>query len=99
MNRNDDAGSGKILRQSAGGVFEFLSDDFAIEEPLEIRVRDRTLATTMRTPDHDDELAAGFLLSEGTLGPNDKIEGFSRPTKARNRGKIIVVKHPPGGNV
>lgn len=92
MNRNDDAGSGKILRHSAGGVFEFLSDDFAIEEPLEIRVRDRTLATTMRTPDHDDELAAGFLLSEGTLGPNDKIDGFSRPAKARNRENIIVVK-------
>jgi len=96
MNRNDDASSGRILRHSAGGLFEFLSDDFAIEEPLEIRVGDRTLATTMRTPDHDDELAAGFLLAEGTLCPDDRIDCFSRPTKARNRENIIVVKPEAG---
>jgi FdhD protein len=97
MNRNDDAGSGKILRHSAGGVFDFLSDDFAIEEPLEIRIGKKTMATTMRTPDHDDELAAGFLLSEGTIRPNDKIDSFSRPANARNRENIILVK--PGAGV
>jgi FdhD protein len=96
MNSNDDASSGRILRHSAGGLFEFLSDDFAIEEPLEIRVGDRTLATTMRTPDHDDELAAGFLLAEGALCPDDRIDCFSRPAKARNRENIIVVKPEAG---
>lgn len=97
MNRSNDGGSGKIIRHNVGGVFEFLSDDFAIEEPLEIRIGRKTMATTMRTPDHDDELAAGFLLSEGMLSPNDKIDGFSRPTNARNRENIIVVK--PGAAV
>lgn len=47
-----------------------VEDRVAIEEPLEIRVRGRALAVTMRTPGHDEELAAGFLHGEGLLaGP------------------------------
>ena len=49
-----------------GGV----ADRVAVEEPLEIRVRGHALAVTMRTPGHDEELAAGFLHGEGLLaGP------------------------------
>ena len=45
-------------------------DEVAVEEPLEIRVDGRPLAITMRTPGHDEELAAGFLVGEGLLdGP------------------------------
>ena len=45
-------------------------DRVAVEEPLEIRVGGRALAVTMRTPGHDEELAAGFLHGEGLLaGP------------------------------
>ncbi len=42
-------------------------DTVACEEPLEIRVRGRAVAVTMRTPGHDQELAAGFLLSEAVV--------------------------------
>jgi FdhD protein len=46
------------------------ADRVAVEEPLEIRVNGEPLAVTMRTPGHDEELAAGFLWGEGLLkGP------------------------------
>ena len=40
-------------------------DEVAVEEPLEIRVNGEAVAVTMRTPGQDEELALGFLLSEG----------------------------------
>lgn len=43
-------------------------DALAVEEPLEIRVAGEPIAITMRTPGHDVELAAGFLVSEGVIG-------------------------------
>jgi FdhD protein len=47
-----------------------ISDEVAIEEPLEIRVDGAALAVTMRTPGHDEELALGFLWGEGLIdGP------------------------------
>src|SRR5581483_9377241 len=38
-----------------------------VEEPLELRLAGRSLAVIMRTPGHDEELAAGFLLTEGII--------------------------------
>ncbi|HEX8868687.1 MAG TPA: formate dehydrogenase accessory sulfurtransferase FdhD [Lentzea sp.] len=47
-------------------------DTLAVEEPLEIRVRGKSLAVTMRTPGDDFDLAAGFLVSEGVVrAPSD----------------------------
>ena len=56
-------------------------DLVAIEEPLEIRLgfggkggRDeKSLSITMRTPGNDDELALGFLFTEGILASADDI--------------------------
>ena len=41
------------------------ADVVAVEEPLELRIRGESVAVTMRTPGHDEELALGFALSEG----------------------------------
>jgi len=56
------AGRVEVLRLPAGRTEP---DEVAVEEPLEIRVNGEPVAVTMRTPGHDDELALGFLLSEG----------------------------------
>jgi FdhD protein len=52
----------EVLRLPAG---ESERDELAGEEPLEIRVNGEPVAVTMRTPGHDEELALGFLVSEG----------------------------------
>jgi FdhD protein len=44
-----------------------LTDEVAVEEPLEIRVDGRPVAVTMRTPGEDEELALGFLYGEGLI--------------------------------
>lgn len=55
------------------GRFCVVSDEVADEEPLEIRVRGRSISVTMRTPGHDDELAAGFLLTEGLVSRREDV--------------------------
>lgn len=61
-----------VRRFSAEGGLCQRADHVAVEEPLEIQVgfhrgERRTLSITMRTPGHDEELAAGFLFTEGLL--------------------------------
>jgi FdhD protein len=70
-------GSQKIIRRKCDGELEYLADDLTIEEPLEIRVRRKPIAITMRTPGHDEELAAGFLLSEGIVRARHQIASIS----------------------
>jgi len=41
------------------------AESLVVEEPLELRLDGAPLAVTMRTPGHDVELAAGFLVTEG----------------------------------
>jgi len=57
------------IRKVASAVSEDLlaQDLLAVEEPLEIRIGDRNVAITMRTPGNDEELAAGFLFTEGIV--------------------------------
>src|SRR5206468_12902735 len=52
---------------------EQVVDEVAEEEPLEIRVKSRAVSITMRTPGHDQELAAGFLLTEGMIKRREDI--------------------------
>ena len=42
-------------------------DEVIVEEPLEIRLDGNVVGTTMRTPGHDFELAAGLCFTDGLL--------------------------------
>jgi FdhD protein len=59
--------SSQTLRSEAGRELSARADELCVEEPLEIRIAGEPLAITMRTPGHDHELAAGFLLAEGLI--------------------------------
>jgi FdhD protein len=63
----------RITRLTVGSARAVREDVLAVEEPLEIRVGGVSLAITMRTPGHDVELAAGFLVSEGVISRQDQF--------------------------
>ena len=77
-----------------------VTDRVAIEEPLEIRVdfvangerAVRSLSITMRTPGHDEELAAGFLMSEGLVRSARDIESIRAcgPESGAHNGNNVV---------
>ncbi len=97
--KEDGIGAGQIIRRQPNGALEYHCDDLTIEEPLEIRIGRKTVATTMRTPGHDEELAAGFLVSEGIIQTPRQIANFSRPAGARNQDNIIIVTVAEGRSI
>src|SRR6266511_5013868 len=86
MKEMHSIGPGRIVRGKKDGVLEYLRDDLTIEEPLEIRIGGKPLATTMRTPGNDDELAAGFLVSEAIVHDRSAIAEIS----ADGDNRVIV---------
>lgn len=59
----------RIQRGDSGGFCQSgdFSDEVAAEVPLTLRVEGHAVAVVMRTPGHDRELAAGFLLTESVV--------------------------------
>jgi FdhD protein len=69
-----DQATRSIALTTFDGTSKVERDDvLAVEEPLEIRVGGRSVAVVMRTPGHDRELAAGFLVTEGILRSRDEV--------------------------
>lgn len=75
-------------------------DKVATEEPLEIQlsfVRKgirvvKSVSVTMRTPGHDHELAAGFLLTEGVISSAAAVEEWEETEAAdpaRSKGNVL----------
>jgi FdhD protein len=61
-------------------------DSVVVEEPLEIRVGERPVSVTLRTPGDDFDLAAGFLFTESILHEAADIESL------RHWGSANVVR-------
>lgn len=77
------------------------SDHLAVEEPLEIRLGGRRFTLTMRTPGHDEELAAGFLLAEGFISSHQELGEIRRVRQAKGvpdpNALDIVLNVPAAG--
>jgi len=80
-------------------------DTLAVEEPLEIQLgRENhwtSVSITMRTPGNDDELAAGFLFTEGILrsaGDAAAIEPWGPFSGAAHVRNIVRVRLAPNVN-
>jgi FdhD protein len=67
---------------------EYLIEEVASEEPLEIRVGGLPVSVTMRTPGHDVELVAGLLLAEALLAATE------RPLLRHEHPNIVNVAAP-----
>ncbi len=84
------AGSVRVLVRRREGVHgSFEEDALVVEEPLEIRLREGRGAeaarylVTMRTPGHDEDLAAGLLFSESVIESAEDLLDVSRPDDPR----------------
>src|SRR5579884_1163110 len=89
----------RVCRISGSGS-AFQSDVLAVEEPLEVRLecdgggrRVRTpVSITMRTPGHDQELAVGFLFTEGILVEREQVA----TVRSCGTGNVACVELLPG---
>jgi FdhD protein len=103
MSRTDRSVGQRPVHHLVGAGVEAVDDADAldalvVEEPLEIRVADETVAVTMRTPGHDRQLALGFLYAEGvvrTLRDVGSVAVCGRPGED-GYGNVINVAPGPG---
>ena len=93
-----------LSRIEGAATAESRDDRLAVEEPLEIRVNGRSVAVVMRTPGHDRELAAGFLVTEGVVQRRDDVldvvfcgtSPASPEAGYGNHGNVLDVLLAPG---
>ncbi len=88
----------QVTKISAEGAAQ-CPDVLAREEPLEMRVNGQSVAVTMRTPGHDEELAAGFLWTERLIAaPSDLVSVGHCPGKSAEERDNIVLAYVKGAN-
>jgi FdhD protein len=79
--RSDRSTLETFITRFSGAEVRTIADTLAVEEPLEIQLaygpmdsrRVKSISVTMRTPGHDFELAAGFLMTEGVVSDSSEI--------------------------
>ncbi len=88
----DAAASLTITRLQRGAAPLTEQDAVAVEEPLALRVEGRDVAVIMRTPGHDEDLAAGFLLTEGIVTKAAELFEISVcPSQSEGKGNVVDV--------
>ncbi|HLA52519.1 MAG TPA: formate dehydrogenase accessory sulfurtransferase FdhD, partial [Flavitalea sp.] len=86
-----------VTRMDAGRFIE-ASDQLAVEEPLQIQLlygssgneRQKNISVTMRTPGNDEELAAGFLYTEGIIRNNTQLTSIIAGAGGKNTVMAIL---------
>jgi FdhD protein len=81
----------RAVTRIAGPAVTRATDTLVVEEPLEIRVGGEPLAVTMRTPGHDMDLAAGFLVSEGLVVERDDLRTLTYCTDTQGEANTYNV--------
>ncbi|MGI4874788.1 MAG: formate dehydrogenase accessory sulfurtransferase FdhD [Janthinobacterium lividum] len=95
------------VQRIVGTAAALATDLLAVEAPLEIVLgygpaqqrQTRSLAVTMRTPGHDAELVAGFLLSEGIIAQRADVQSLTPhadPRRPEERGNVMQAELTPG---
>ncbi len=89
----DPPGRVRVTRVAGTASGEAAEDELAVEEPLEIRVGERRLVVTMRTPGDDYDLARGLLFTEGLVpGAADVVAvSHCRDVEPQARGNVVTV--------
>src|SRR5215210_4044698 len=87
------------VRRCEGDLCEWTEDELAIEEPLQIRLAGEDVAVTMRTPGHDEELALGFLYTEGVIKGKHHVEAVARCPDHNNATQNIINVLPSDRNL
>ena len=67
-----------------------------VEEPLEMRLDGASVAVTMRTPGHDVELVAGFMVSEGIVSDAGALVAIAHCDENQN---VVDVRTAPGARL
>lgn len=89
----------EVLHSPEQAAFDRKEDMVVREEPLEIRVRGRSIAMTMRTPGSDGELAAGFLFTEGITHHRSDLVEIALCRQSECPENVLNVFLAPGVNV
>ena len=100
-NATDPACDSPSLHWTSGKGWSSVSERLVVEAPLAIEIAyerqgqevRKVLAVTMRTPGSDEELAIGFLFSEGLIGGLGDVAGGSAaaPTPVTVTAGVMAV--------
>ncbi len=86
------------IQKITAGKISQIDDRVVVEEPMEIQLEyssatgriKKNIAVTMRTPGNDEELAIGFLFTEGIINNASAIEEAKQSSLDSNRLLVIL---------